>query len=269
MLSLSIKNLSTKIKNQRKKTKTIFKIICHNYEQKKHYAIKWFNTFKNAKIKTNINVVEQTKKEKFLKKNSQVFKNSRRIKNELNLVYKITITNENKKNYSTKVLLNDVVEINIINQRFVVVSNFYSINSELFESHFMNDKKIYYYKIYEIKLILKNNWQRKRIFAIVFYAIDKQSSKLILNFSKLKQLSVVIDYEKFNWRYNFDSSSFELNFVKEFSKTLTDDASLYAIMTAFIAFSHEKQNVHVNAIREKIDSNIDETFAIFKKFVKF
>ena len=40
-------------------------------------------------------------------------------------------------------------------------------------------------------------------------------------------------------------------------------------MTVFITFSHEKQNVHMNAIREKLDSNIDETFAIFRKFVKF
>ena len=40
-------------------------------------------------------------------------------------------------------------------------------------------------------------------------------------------------------------------------------------MTVFIVFLHEKQSVHVNAIRERIDSNIDETFAIFKKFVKF
>ena len=40
-------------------------------------------------------------------------------------------------------------------------------------------------------------------------------------------------------------------------------------MTAFIIFLHEKQSVHVNVIREKIDLNIDETFAIFQKFVKF
>ena len=40
-------------------------------------------------------------------------------------------------------------------------------------------------------------------------------------------------------------------------------------MTAFIALLHEKQSVHVNAIREKIDSNTDETLAIFQKFVKF
>ena len=160
-------------------------------------------------------------------------------------------------------MLNDVVQINVINQRFVVVSKFYFIDSELFAFHFMNDKKIYYYEIYKIKFILKNNWQRKRIFAVVFYVIDKQNSKLILNFSKLKQLNVIIDYENFNWRYNFDSSSFELNFIKEFSKTLIDNASLYAIMITFITFLHEKQSVQVNIIREKIDLNIDETFAIF------
>ena len=50
---------------------------------------------------------------------------------------------------------------------------------------------------------------------------------------------------------------------------MTDDASLYAVMTAFIAFSHEKQSVYVNAIREKIHLNIDETLVILKKVVKF
>ena len=40
-------------------------------------------------------------------------------------------------------------------------------------------------------------------------------------------------------------------------------------MTAFITLSHEKQSVHVNVIGERIDSNIDETFAISQKFVKF
>ena len=107
-------------------------------------------------MKIDVNVVKQTKK-KNLKKNSQIFKNNKRIKNELNFVYKITITNNDEKNYSTKVLLNDVVKINVINQRFVVVSNFQFIDSELFASHFMNDKKIYCYKTYKIKLILKNN----------------------------------------------------------------------------------------------------------------
>ena len=67
MLSLQIKNLSTRIKKQ-KKTKSISEIICYNCEQKEHYAIKCFNASKKAKIKTNVNVVEQTKKEKLLKK---------------------------------------------------------------------------------------------------------------------------------------------------------------------------------------------------------
>ena len=108
-------------------------------------------------MKTNVNVVEQTKKKISEKENSQIFKNSKRIKSEVNLVYKTTITNDDEKNYSINVLLNDVVEINVINQRFVVVSNFHFIDSKLFAFHFMNDKKIYCYKIYEIKLTLKNN----------------------------------------------------------------------------------------------------------------
>ena len=44
---------------------------------------------------------------------------------------------------------------------------------------------------------------------------------------------------------------------------------LYAIITTFITFSHEKQSVYINVIRKRIDLNIDKTFAIFQKFVKF
>ena len=60
-----------------------------------------------------------------------------------------------------------------------------------------------------------------------------------------------------------------MNNVKEFSKTLIESAFLYTVMTTSIAFSHERRNVRVNALRERINLNIDETFAIFKKFVKF
>ena len=45
-------------KKSKKKTKSIFEIIYYNYKQKKHYVIKYFNVFKNAKIKTNVNFVE-------------------------------------------------------------------------------------------------------------------------------------------------------------------------------------------------------------------
>ena len=101
--------------------------------------------------------MNKRKKKVFEKKDLQIFKNIKRIKSESNFVYKTTITNDDEKNYSIKILLDDVVEINVINQRFVVVSKFHFIDSELFAFHFMNDKKIYCYEIYEIKLILKNN----------------------------------------------------------------------------------------------------------------
>ena len=54
------------------------------------------------------------------------------------------------------------------------------------------------YKIYEIKLIVKNNWQRKRIFIVIFYAIEKQNIRLILKLWKLKQLSLIVDYKNFS-----------------------------------------------------------------------
>ena len=104
----------------------------------KHYASNCFQFSKNTKIKIDVNVVETTKKQKFLKKNSQIFKNNKRIKSESNFVYETTITNDDEKNYSTKISLNDVVKINVINQRFVVVLNFQFIDNKLSVSHFIN-----------------------------------------------------------------------------------------------------------------------------------
>ena len=92
---------------------------------------------KMLKSKRTLTSSNKRKKKVFKEENSQIFKNNKRIKSEWNFIYKTTITNNDKKNDSTKVLLNDVVEINVINQRFVVVSNFYSINSKLFASHFI------------------------------------------------------------------------------------------------------------------------------------
>ena len=40
-------------------------------------------------------------------------------------------------------------------------------------------------------------------------------------------------------------------------------------MITSIVFLHKKRNIRLNALHYKIDLNIDETFAIFKKFVKF
>ena len=50
---------------------------------------------------------------------------------------------------------------------------------------------------------------------------------------------------------------------------VTQNASLYVIMITSIAFSHKKQKIRVNVLREKINSIIDKTLTISQKFVKF
>ena len=155
MLSLQMKNLSTKIKKQKKNQFLRLLIIIVN--KKNIMRLNVLMSLKMLKQKRTLTSSNKRKKKIFEEKNSQVFKNSKQIKNESNFVYKITITNNAEKNYSVKVLLNVVVEINVINQRFVVVSKFHFIDSELFAFYFMNNKKIYCYEIYEIKLTLKNN----------------------------------------------------------------------------------------------------------------
>ena len=83
-----MKNLNVK--------KKIFKIICYICQEKEHYTSNSIQSSKKARIKIDVNVV---KKKVFEKKNAQIFKNSKRIKNESNLVYKITITNNDENNY--------------------------------------------------------------------------------------------------------------------------------------------------------------------------
>ena len=118
-------------------------------------------------------------------------------------------------------------------------------------------------------MTLEDSWQRKRTFTAVFYAIDKQGPELVLGLPGLKQLSIVVDYGKSSWRYGFESSSFELNSAKEFSKALAEGAPLYAVMAKPIAPSHERQSVRVDALREGVDPNTGETLTVPEEFVEF
>ena len=181
-LSLQMKNLNVKKKIENKnrflksfvifvKKKNIILRIIFNFRKTRKWKLMW--------------TLSKRRKKKY-KKKSQIFRNNKQIKSESNFVCKVTITNDDEKNYLTKFLLNDVLEINVINERFLVVLNFQFINNELFASNFMNDKKIDYYEIYKIKLILKIYWQRKRIFTVIFYVIEKQNFELILKLSELK-----------------------------------------------------------------------------------
>ena len=55
-------------KKSKKRKKSFFEIICYTCQEKKHYVSSCFQFSKNAKMKTDVNVVETTKKKVFKKK---------------------------------------------------------------------------------------------------------------------------------------------------------------------------------------------------------
>ena len=94
------KNETQSVNEKSKREKKIEKtkiIICYTCQEKKHYASNCFQFSKNTRMKIDVNVVETTKKENVLKQDSKIFKNSRRIKNESNFVYEITIKDDDEK----------------------------------------------------------------------------------------------------------------------------------------------------------------------------
>ena len=64
--SPQMRNLNVKKKSKKRK-KSFFEIICYICQKKKHYASNCFQFSKNAKMKTDVNVVETTEKDNILK----------------------------------------------------------------------------------------------------------------------------------------------------------------------------------------------------------
>ena len=92
-----------------------------------------------------------------------------------------------KSNYiSIIMMLNDEIEINIVNQKFIVINNILASQKFLSKSHWINEKKIHYFETHDFILYFENNCKKIRVFTTTFYAMNKKESDVILKLFDLK-----------------------------------------------------------------------------------
>ena len=88
------------------------------------------------------------------------------------------------------------VEINLINQNFVVITNLNATFNKLLSINYLNDVKTYCYETYEILFIMKNSWKHDRIFIDIFYAINVIATFLQEKSNELSQWNLSIKISK-------------------------------------------------------------------------
>jgi hypothetical protein len=83
------------------------------------------------------------------------------------------------------------------------------ISSNLLISTYAKDKLEHCYDAYSACIWLKDNWQQKRIFDMIFYAMNKNDKfDMIMRLSKLKKMKVKLNYAIMIWRYDFIENAF-------------------------------------------------------------
>ena len=116
--------------------------------------------------------------------------------------YFFTINNKT----STRIFLNNDVEVNFISQQYVIEHDLKDIVNKLSTINWFVDNEIYCYEAYEISLRIRDSWNNKRVFISVYYVVNKNDkfSNITVRLSTLKEQRIVIDYENKTWRFKID-----------------------------------------------------------------
>ena len=92
-----------------------------------------------------------------------------------------------KSNYvSTIMMLNGETEINVVNQKFIIINNISALQKPLSKSHWINEKKIYCFETHDFTLCFENNCKQIQIFTTTFYVVNKKKFDVILKLFDLK-----------------------------------------------------------------------------------
>jgi hypothetical protein len=95
------------------------------------------------------------------------------------------------------------------------------INNNLLILTYAKNKLEHCYDAYNACIWLKNNWQQKRIFDMIFYAMNKNDKfDIIMRLSKLKKMRVKLNYAVMIWRYDFVKNVFQIASTKEFANEM-------------------------------------------------
>ena len=87
---------------------------------------------------------------------------------------------------SMQTLFNTGAEVNIIFQHFAVKHQLKCMKSELSQSQFIDDQRVYCFEVYQVRYQLIDIWEQSQNCEHIFYILNKAESALILELSALK-----------------------------------------------------------------------------------
>ncbi len=171
------------------------------------------------------------------------------------------------KKYSSRILLNDEVDINVISYHYAEILNMMFIVNDLSKSSHVKKKFMYCYDVYLMKIRLFNNWKQKRVFEAIFYAIDKNNNiDLILSMSELHHMETKLDYAAMSWRYEFVEQAFQINFVNEFANKLKNHDFVYVIIIQSYKINHFMNVSVMTSFVKNFDDVAKKMSSKFRKF---
>ena len=153
-------------------------------------------------------------------------------------------------------------EMNIIFQHFTVKHQLKYMKSELSQSQFIDDQRVYCFEVYQVRYQLIDTWEQSQNCEHIFYILNKAESALILELSALKAECIQIDCRTKTWHFNIENRSMKVQFSAEFVQKIKNESTVYAILWAESADSVEL-TVHIQsagvmpALSKKYDSYTD------------
>ncbi len=163
---------------------------------------------------------------------NECFKSSRKKQEVLfikTLIYKEHVIQRDQKT-ETKIYMNIDVEMNMINQRFVVKQSMSLLNVNLSRFIWMNNQNVYCYNVYEMRYWFIDSWNIEKKDISIFYAINKKESFLILSMLNMQFKHIRINMIAKTWCFNVNEHAFKLFFAQAFAKALQDESIMYALV---------------------------------------
>ena len=155
-----------------------------------------------------------------------------KIEMQTSIIIEDTITIKSK-SISVWALLDTNAEANVISQHFMMQIKMKSLNSELPCSVLLNEQHHYCYDTYLVTYQLKDSWDQMHNCEHIFYALDKNGSKLILDLSALEKKQIKIDCEMWEWHFRIKLQSLSLKESSEdFEQSLKKESMICALLWA-------------------------------------
>ena len=137
---------------------------------------------------------DTVKKQESLVEISMLMQWKMKIEIWISIIIEDTVTIKSK-SILVWILLDTDAEVNVISQHFIMQIRMKNLNSKLSCSVLLNKQHHYCYSTYSVTYQLKDSWDQKCNCEHIFYVLDKNELKLILDLSALEKKQIKIDCE--------------------------------------------------------------------------